>query len=99
MASSKNEVKQILFAIAFGLVVYSASASPGRSSAAVAAFKRISPCPETGATRGACPGWQIDHVTPLKCGGPDHPSNMQWLTIEQHKAKTKAEAKLCRRRS
>lgn len=42
------------------------------------------------------PGWQIDHVTPLKCGGADDATNMQWLTIADHKAKTKAEVKDCR---
>ena len=33
------------------------------------------------------PGYQIDHVTPLKYGGLDHPLNMQWLTPEEHKEK------------
>jgi len=31
------------------------------------------------------------------CGGDDAPHNMQWLTVEQHKAKTKREARLCRK--
>jgi 5-methylcytosine-specific restriction endonuclease McrA len=62
-------------------------------------FKRTHSCPATGKTSAsaACPGWQIDHVVPLKCGGADAPANMQWLTIADHNAKTKAEAKLCRR--
>lgn len=72
--------------------------SPDRSAAARSEFVKANPCPATGRTRGACPGWQVDHITPLKCGGEDRPSNMQWLTIEQHKAKTKAEAKSCRKR-
>jgi 5-methylcytosine-specific restriction endonuclease McrA len=55
------------------------------------------PCPSTGHTRGACPGWEVDHVTPLKCGGTDKSGNMQWLTAQDHKAKTKREAKRCRR--
>lgn len=71
--------------------------SATRSSAAIAEFKRQQPCPITEKRRGPCPGYQIDHVTPLKCGGPDSPSNMQWLTVEDHKAKTKREARLCRR--
>jgi 5-methylcytosine-specific restriction endonuclease McrA len=44
-----------------------------------AAFKRAHPCPSTGQTTGACPGWAIDHVIPLACGGCDSVSNMQWL--------------------
>jgi hypothetical protein len=33
----------------------------------------------------------IDHVTPLACGGADVPSNMQWQTIEEAKAKDRWE--------
>jgi hypothetical protein len=47
---------------------------------------------------GACRGWEIDHVTPLKCGGADDPFNMQWLTVEQHRLKTAKEAGMCRKR-
>lgn len=67
-----------------------------RSYAAKAEFKRANPCPATGNSRGACAGWEVDHVTPLKCGGPDVPANMQWLTIAEHRAKTAREAMLCR---
>lgn len=66
-----------------------------RSSSTRAAFVKANPCPTTGASRGACPGWQVDHIVPLKCGGADHADNMQWLTVEAHKAKTGAEAKSC----
>lgn len=75
-----------------------AYASPGRSPAARAQFLKKEPCPVTGKARGACPGWEVDHITPLKCGGPDTPANMQWLTVADHKAKTAREAKNCRRR-
>jgi hypothetical protein len=33
----------------------------------------------------------IDHVTPLKRGGADDPSNMQWQTTADAKAKDKVE--------
>jgi hypothetical protein len=50
-----------------------------RSTSVIAAFKRAHPCPVNGKTTGACPGWAIDHVIPLVCGGCDAVSNMQWL--------------------
>lgn len=58
-------------------------------------FQRLHPCPSTGQPRGPCPGWQIDHIRPLKCNGPDHVRNLQWLTVEAHRAKTKREARWC----
>jgi hypothetical protein len=33
----------------------------------------------------------VDHVNPLKRGGTDSPSNMQWQTKEAAKAKDKSE--------
>jgi hypothetical protein len=66
-----------------------------RSGAAKDAFKREQPCPSTGKGSGGCPGYVIDHVDPLECGGPDAPSNMQWQTIADGKAKDKTE-RLCR---
>ena len=67
-----------------------------RSHAAVAAFMRQSPCPATGAPRGPCPGWIVDHVQPLCAGGADAPSNMQWQTAAAAKAKDRAERAQCR---
>jgi len=37
------------------------------------------------------PGYVIDHIIALKRGGPDNPSNMQWQTIEEAKAKDRRE--------
>jgi hypothetical protein len=48
-----------------------------------------------GKPSGACPGYVIDHVKPLECGGADDPSNMRWQTIAEGKAKDKTE-RYCR---
>jgi len=69
-----------------------------RSKAVLRAFVNQQACPATGQHRLPCPGWQIDHITPLKCGGPDAPENLQWLTVDAHKEKTRREARQCRNR-
>jgi len=80
---------------------YPASTSRGdngrikRNPAARSAFERERPCPANGRTRGSCPGYVVDHVRPLECGGRDDPSNMQWQTVVEGKAKDKTEG-LCR---
>lgn len=75
-----------------------AGALAARSTSERAKFQRAHPCPATEQPRGACPGYEVDHIIPLKCGGADKPHNMQWLTVQQHKIKTRREAKDCRRR-
>ena len=69
-----------------------------RSRVLRAEFMRLHPCPSTGQTRGACPGWQVDHIEALVCGGRDELGNLQWLTVEAHRQKTRVEVKLCRGR-
>jgi hypothetical protein len=66
-----------------------------RSESAKNAFKHEHPCPATGRSSGSCPGYVIDHVNPLECGGADSPANMQWQTIAAGKAKDKTE-RYCR---
>ena len=53
-----------------------------RSSAVRNAFRKAHPCPVTGQIAGACPGWEINHVIPLACGGCDAVSNMDWMPVE-----------------
>ena len=85
----------IALGVAGLLLAATAQAKIPRSRQAIAEFKAQQPCPANGRRSGACPGWQIDHRIPLKCGGPDEPSNMQWLTVEDHKTKTRNESAIC----
>ena len=58
-------------------------------------FQRETPCPATGQTKGPCPGYVVDHKTPLCAGGADAPANMQWQTVEAGKAKDRTERTQC----
>lgn len=62
-----------------------------RSTVAKSAFRATHPCPSTGRSTGACPGYITDHVTPLKRGGADSPSNIQWQATEAAKAEDRTE--------
>ena len=66
-----------------------------RSQSAKVEFKREQPCPATGASKGPCRGWVIDHIEPLACGGADAAFNMQWQTVADGKAKDKWERRGC----
>lgn len=68
-----------------------------RSAAEVMAFKRANPCPATGLRRGKCENYQVDHVIPLCLGGPDTRENMQWLSVEDHRIKTRIDVRECRK--
>jgi hypothetical protein len=64
-----------------------------RSEEAKRQFERQNPCPSTGKTGGSCPGYIVDHRKALAEGGADEPSNMQWQTTADAKAKDKWERK------
>lgn len=77
-------------------LVAGATLAADRSRTERAAFVRDNPCPATGKTSGACPGWQVDHVRALCAGGTDHATNMQWLAEADHKRKTRDDVGKCR---
>lgn len=74
-----------------------ASARIHRSHSAIHAFVKANACPGTGLHHLPCPGYTIDHVKALACGGDDAPHNMQWQTKADAKAKDKWERKECGR--
>jgi len=37
----------------------------------------------------------MDHITPLCAGGADAVENLQWITKEAHKAKTRIDVRNC----
>ncbi len=67
-----------------------------RSAAEVLAFKRAVPCPATGKPELRCPGYEVDHANALCMGGSDTRENMQWLTIQEHRWKTRTDVRVCR---
>jgi hypothetical protein len=62
-----------------------------RSTAARNAFRKTHPCPATEQIKGPCKGYVVDHVIAQSCGGADNPSNMQWPTTADARAKDKWE--------
>jgi hypothetical protein len=89
-----KKVKLAALAIVLALCTH-AQAESKRSYKAKKAFKIENPCPSTGKTKGSCPGYIIDHITPLACNGEDAPINMQWQTQEDAKQKDKWERVNC----
>jgi hypothetical protein len=80
-----------------GVIPLFASAKEHRSASVKHEFQLTHPYPSTELMTGRCPGYVKDHIVPLACGGPDAPSNMQWQTIREARAKDKWEAKGCAR--
>jgi hypothetical protein len=77
------------------LLALPAQAEEHRSAKVLADFQRAHPCPATGKTTGACPGWIKDHKWPLCAGGPDAVDNLQWQTVEEAKKKDVLEKRVC----
>lgn len=88
-------VKVTIIFIAACALSTGASARAHRSQTVRHAFVKQEACPSTGRHRLPCPGWVIDHVKALACGGLDAVENMQWQTVEDARAKDKWERKEC----
>ena len=87
----------LIVAIVLMVTCTALSAREYRSREVTREFQREHPCPFTGLTTGACPGYRKDHVRALGCGGPDAVWNMQWQTIAAARAKDRWELRACGR--
>ena len=59
------------------------NATPGKvapNAAAVKEFREKHPCPTSGHSWGACPGYVVNHIKPTCKGGLDVAANLQWQT-------------------
>lgn len=86
----------VYLALALGTLAVCTSQAADRSRPLRAEFIRGNPCPATGETRGACPGWEVDHRVSLCSGGPDALHNLEWITVARHREKTKRDVVICR---
>jgi hypothetical protein len=77
----------VIIAVLVGIASSPLWAKEYRSREVTREFQREHPCPSTGKTSGACPGYRRDHIKPLACGGADAVSNLQWQTAAAAKAK------------
>lgn len=85
----------VVAAVAAAVLMAFSLDSDARSSSVVRDFRKDNPCPSTGKTTGACPGWVVDHMIPLCAGGPDVPDNMMWQEKKQSYRKDVYERQLC----
>lgn len=98
MTLSNRALWALMFLLATSIASGTGEAKSVRDPEVRRAFMKLHPCPSTGKTKGACPGWQVDHIIALVCGGRDSVDNLQWLSVEAHKAKTREDIKNCRRK-
>lgn len=90
-----NALQKIIIFLMMITISLNVYAERHRSQKAKSIFKSTHYCPSTGRPKGSCPGYIIDHINPLACGGADSPDNMQWQTKQEAKAKDKWERKGC----
>jgi hypothetical protein len=84
-----------LILVAMLLLANPAAAAEKRSAKVLSDFQKANPCPATGKTTGACPGWIKDHKWPLCAGGPDVVWNLQWQSVADAAPKDALEKRVC----
>ena len=82
-------IRALVFMLFVLFAVAADAHGPRRSSSARKHFERL-----TGYRHGR-PGYVVDHITPLACGGADDPSNMRRQTVAEGKAKDHWERRAC----
>jgi hypothetical protein len=99
LGNPSSDLRQRLLIMVLAFAAITVTHAADRSRTLRAEFMRENPCPATGKTQGPCPGYQVDHAVPLCLGGQvvDAPKNLRWITVEDHKAKTRDDVRLCRR--
>lgn len=73
------------------LFAYLSFAAEPRSKITTSRFRAQVACPSTGKFIGPCPGWVMDHLHSLRCGGKDVPENLWWQPLVEAQAKDLAE--------
>jgi hypothetical protein len=84
-------MKKLLITAALLLMATHAHATTARGTEAPRLFRKYNACPSTGKFTGACPGWVMDHLKSLRCGGLDVPENLWWMTTAEAKVKDRQE--------
>jgi hypothetical protein len=93
MLRTRGSVRVLILILLFSAIT--SYGKSNRSERSRVEFKQKNPCPSTQLSRGSCPGYIIDHIKPLACGGVDTSINMQWQTIEDAKQKDLWERAVC----
>jgi hypothetical protein len=79
----------VVLVVLFGVSVPQGEGACRRSKAVYRAFLA-----QTGYPHGR-PGYVVDHIVPLACGGADTVGNMQWQTRAAAQAKDRIERQGC----
>lgn len=77
------------------ILIAGVSDAEARSQAVRRAFQRAEPCPANAQPRGPCPGYVVDHITPLCAGGADQTDNLQWQPLAESLVKDREERRVC----
>ncbi|MDA1343719.1 MAG: hypothetical protein O2966_07675 [Proteobacteria bacterium] len=88
-------MERLTLLLILSIALISTAEARERSQKAKNDFKHTHPCPANGNNYGRCPGYIIDHIQALACGGADASSNMQWQSEAESKAKDKWERNGC----